>query len=48
VIERDQVRPHATGLWILTHSDMRQNPRVRAFMDYLGRRISRAKKRFMD
>jgi DNA-binding transcriptional LysR family regulator len=41
-------RPHATGLWMLTHADMRQNPRVRAFMDYLGRRISRAKSRFMD
>jgi DNA-binding transcriptional LysR family regulator len=38
--------PHATGLWMLTHADMRQNPRVRAFMDYIGRRISRAKKRF--
>ncbi|MFN7055640.1 LysR family transcriptional regulator [Hyphomonas sp.] len=38
--------PLATGLWLLTHSDLRQNPRVRAFMDHLGRRLSRAKSRF--
>ncbi len=39
--------PHMTGLWLLTHADMRNNPRVRAFMDHLGRRVSRAKRRFL-
>jgi DNA-binding transcriptional LysR family regulator len=38
--------PYATGLWLLTHADLRQNPRVRAFMDHLSRRLSRAKARF--
>ena len=30
-----------TGLWILTHPDLRQAPRVRALMDYFGQEISR-------
>lgn len=38
--------PHATGLWLLTHADLKNNPRVRAFMDFMGRRLSRAKARF--
>jgi DNA-binding transcriptional LysR family regulator len=39
-------KPHATGLWLLTHADMRNNPRVRACMDFLGRQVSKAKRRF--
>lgn len=38
--------PHATGLWLLTHPDMRTNPRVRAFLDFVGKRLSKEKKRF--
>ncbi len=33
----------STGLWILTHPDIRNAPRVRAFMDYVGGEL--AKKR---
>jgi DNA-binding transcriptional LysR family regulator len=33
----------ATGLWILTHPDIRHAPRVRAFMDFVGGEL--AKKR---
>jgi DNA-binding transcriptional LysR family regulator len=38
--------PHATGLWLLTHPDMRNNPRVRTFMDFVGKRLSKEKKHF--
>ena len=38
--------PHATGLWLLTHPDMRNNPRVRAFLDFFGKRLSKEKKHF--
>jgi DNA-binding transcriptional LysR family regulator len=38
--------PHATGLWLLTHPDMRNNPRVRAFLDFVGKRLSKEKKHF--
>ncbi|WP_061938059.1 LysR family transcriptional regulator [Aureimonas sp. AU22] len=30
----------ATDLWLLTHADLRQVPRVRALMDFLGERVS--------
>jgi DNA-binding transcriptional LysR family regulator len=33
-----------TGLWILTHPDLRQAPRVRALMDYFSQEISRRRK----
>lgn len=39
-------RPHATGLWLLTHPDMRNNPRVRAFLDFFGKQLSKEKKHF--
>ena len=38
--------PHTTGLWLLTHPDMRNNPRVRAFLDFIGRQLSDKKKHF--
>jgi DNA-binding transcriptional LysR family regulator len=38
--------PHATGLWLLTHAEMKNNPRVRAFVDHMWKRMTRAKKRF--
>jgi DNA-binding transcriptional LysR family regulator len=38
--------PHATGLWLLTHPDMRTNPRLRAFLDSVGKRLSKEKKHF--
>lgn len=38
--------PHKTGLWLLTHPDMRNNPRVRAFLDFIGKRLSKDKKNF--
>jgi DNA-binding transcriptional LysR family regulator len=31
----------STGLWILTHPDLRHAPRVRAFMDFCGTEIAR-------
>jgi DNA-binding transcriptional LysR family regulator len=33
------------GLWLLTHPDLRQTARVRAFMDYAGAEIARRKGR---
>ncbi|GGB68735.1 LysR family transcriptional regulator [Henriciella pelagia] len=30
----------ATGLWMLTHPDLRQSPRVRAFMDFMSDALS--------
>ena len=36
----------ATGLWILTHPDFRQSPRVRAVMDFLGETLTAWKPRF--
>jgi len=33
------------GLWLLTHSDLRQTARVRAFMDFAGNEIARHRKR---
>jgi DNA-binding transcriptional LysR family regulator len=32
-----------TGLWILTHPDIRHAPRVRAFMDFCGNELARRK-----
>ena len=32
-----EVRP---GLWLLTHEDLRRTARVRAFLDFLGRRLA--------
>ena len=31
----------STGLWILTHPDIRNAPRVRAFMDFVGRELAK-------
>jgi DNA-binding transcriptional LysR family regulator len=31
----------STGLWILTHPDLRHAPRIRAFMDFCGAEIAR-------
>lgn len=33
----------ATGLWILTHPDIRHAPRVRAFMDFCGHELAKRK-----
>ena len=33
------------GLWLLTHSDLRQTARVRAFMDFAGSEIAKLRKR---
>jgi DNA-binding transcriptional LysR family regulator len=33
-----------TGLWILTHSDLRRSLRVRAFMDFAGAEIARQRR----
>ncbi|MBU4060820.1 LysR family transcriptional regulator [Hyphomonas sp.] len=38
--------PHVTGLWLLTHPDMRNNPRVRAFLDFMGQSLSKKKAHF--
>lgn len=38
--------PHATGLWLLTHPDMRNNLRARAFLDFVGKQLSKEKKHF--
>ncbi len=38
--------PHpdfSTGLWILTHPDIRHAPRVRAFMDFVGAELAKRK-----
>lgn len=32
-----------TGLWLLTHPELRQSPRVRAFMDFAGTELARLK-----
>lgn len=34
------------SLWILTHQDLRQSARVRAFMEYFGEELSKRKKMF--
>jgi len=34
----------SAGLWLLTHPDLRQSARVRAFMDFMATEISRQKK----
>jgi DNA-binding transcriptional LysR family regulator len=31
----------STGLWLLTHQDLRHSPRVRAFLDFCGAEIAR-------
>lgn len=36
----------ATSLWLLTHPDYRQSPRVRAIMDFLGEALATYKCRF--
>lgn len=33
-----------TGLWLLTHPDIRQSPRIRATLDYMAAEISRHRK----
>ena len=33
------------GMWLLTHSDLRQTARVRAFMDFAGSEIAKLRKR---
>lgn len=33
----------STGLWILTHPDIRHAPRVRAFMDFVGGELAKRK-----
>lgn len=38
--------PHAAGLWLLAHPDLRNNPRARAFLDFFGKRLSKEKKHF--
>lgn len=38
--------PHATGLWLLTHPDLRNTPRVRVFLDFIGKRLTKEKARF--
>lgn len=35
----------AAGLWLLTHPDLRQSARVRAFMDFMAAEITRQKRR---
>lgn len=37
--------PFSAGLWLLTHPDLRHAPRVRAFMDFIAKEISREKER---
>jgi DNA-binding transcriptional LysR family regulator len=32
------------GLWMLTHSDLRRSPRVRAFMDFAGSELTRQRR----
>jgi DNA-binding transcriptional LysR family regulator len=34
----------ATGLWLLTHPDLRHSPRVRVFLDFLAAEIGRQRK----
>jgi DNA-binding transcriptional LysR family regulator len=34
----------ANGIWLLTHADLRQTARVRAFMDFAGAEISKQRK----
>jgi DNA-binding transcriptional LysR family regulator len=36
----------ATGLWLLTHPDIRHMPRVRAFMDFCGTELARQRSLF--
>ena len=38
--------PHATGLWLLTHPDILNNTRERAFLDFFGKRLSKETKHF--
>jgi DNA-binding transcriptional LysR family regulator len=38
---------YSTGLWLLTHPDIKQTPRVRVLMDYCAAEISR-KKRLLE
>lgn len=38
--------PHTTGLWLLTHPDLRHAPRVRTFIDFIGKRLTKEKARF--
>jgi DNA-binding transcriptional LysR family regulator len=32
------------GLWMLTHSDLRRSPRVRAFMDFAGAELTKQRR----
>jgi DNA-binding transcriptional LysR family regulator len=34
----------ANGIWLLTHADLRQTARVRAFMDFAASEISKQRK----
>lgn len=38
--------PVSTGLWLLTHSDLKDLPRVRVFIDHMWKQLSRRKKHF--
>lgn len=37
---REPVHDLEVGLWLLTHQDLRQTARVRAFLDFMGRKIT--------
>ena len=34
----------SNGIWLLTHPDLRQTARVRAFMDFAGNEIAKRRK----
>lgn len=38
--------PLTTGLWLLTHADLRDLPRVRLFLDFMWKELSRSRKHF--
>ncbi|WP_210497216.1 LysR family transcriptional regulator [Microvirga antarctica] len=45
LVRLSEINPDfSTGLWLLTHSDLRQSARVRAFMEFTGAEISKQKR----
>lgn len=46
VVRVKQRQNEGRGLWLLTHSDLRQSARVRAFMDFFGAELTRLRPRF--
>lgn len=40
----DPVVENASGLWLLTHPDLRHSARVRAFLDYCGRELGKQRR----